>query len=103
MILPYTSIDRIGVNRKARYDNYEVGEFGNQGVMETYLDYAAFRGNMEIFKHIYYLSNQCRRPRKVHKTSKNLRLLKNSRGRTPDFFAKGAFKQKILRFMEKNP
>ena len=47
MISPYTSIDRIGVNRKVRYDNYEVGEFGNQGVMETYLDYAAFRGDME--------------------------------------------------------
>ena len=72
------------------------------GVMETYLDYAAFRGNMDIFKHIYYLSTLCKRPRKVQKNSDKSKLLKNTKGRSPDFFAKGAFKQKVLEFMQQN-
>ena len=76
--------------------------YTNTGVMETYLDYAAFRGNMDIFKHIYYLSTQCKRPRKVQKYSDKSKLLKNTKGRSPDFFAKGAFKQKILEFMQQN-
>ena len=73
-----------------------------KGVMETYLDYAAYRGDMEIFKHIFYLSTQCRRPRKVQQNSKKFKLLKNSKDRSPDYFANGAFKQKILEFMQQN-
>ena len=106
VISDYTALDRIGVNRRLRNDtstSEEIGIVANNGdIMETYLDFAAHRGDIEIFKHIYNLSTKGRWPRKTQKSIKSLKLLKNSKGRTPDYFANGAFKQEILKFIQKN-
>ena len=106
VISVYTALDRIGVNRRLRNDtstSEEIGIVANNGdIMETYLDFAAHRGDIEIFKHIYNLSTKGRWPRKTRKSIKSFKLLKNSKGRTPDYFANGAFKQEILKFIQKN-
>ena len=105
VISVYTALDRIGVNRRLRNDtstSEEIGIVANNGdIMETYLDFAAHRGDIEIFKHIYNLSTKGRWPRKTRKSIKSFKLLKNSKGRTPDYFANGAFKQEILKLIQK--
>ena len=85
-----------------RNDDKEVGIVANDDIMETYIDFAAHRGDMKIFKHIYDLSTKGRWPRKVKRISGLSKILKNSNGRTPDYFAKGAFKRKIIAFMHQN-
>ena len=101
-ITPYTAIDRVGANRRLHHDNEEIGMVVNDDVMESYCDFAAHRGDMEIFKHIYDLSARGRWPRKTKRISGFLKVPKNTKGRTPDYFAKGAFKQKIIAFMHQN-